>query len=117
MNLFVNIMIITLEFFLMLFMMRGKIKFFLDSKMSKSNRRKINKNTSFWSWLFYKKYIKCLPKEYLVCYFFHFIIYPILVVTFIILYFLNRLDYNNIDGTIIYSYFIISFIPLFVLKT
>ncbi len=116
MSLFVDILIVTLEFLLMFFMVRLKIKFFFDKKMSKSDRKNRNK-TNFWSWIFYKKYIQFLPKVYLVCYFSHFIIYPILVTTFIVLYSLGFLDYNNIDGTIIYSYFLISAVPLFVLKT
>lgn len=116
MSLWVDILIVTLEFLLMVFMTRLKIRFFFDKKMSKSERRLIRNETNFWNWIFYKKHIRYLPKGYLICYFSHLVIYPILVTIFIILHSLGFLDYNNIDGTIIYSYFLISTIPLFILK-
>ena len=102
MNLFFQILGLTLNLVLMFFLIRGVIKLYIDSVLDKRTRKSLAKNPSFDEWFFYKRYTAVLPKYFMWWYFANMALYILFVIIVVISYFLRM---HHIGPDIIKIYF------------
>ena len=102
MDLFYQILALTLSFVLMFFLVRGVLRIYIDSTLKKRQRKKFAKNQSFSEWFFYKRYKDILTKPKLFLYYSLFVLYVIFLTVIIILYLTGN---QTVGNKIIWAYF------------
>lgn len=110
MNLFVQLIAVTLVLILMFFITRGVIRMKIEYIVSKRERKRLSKNQSFKEWFFYKRYLNILPKSTLIWYYSNFVAYVISILSIIVL---NSIGKADVGQNIIWAYFSLYGISLF----
>ena len=113
MDLFYKILALTLNLFLMFFLIRGIIRMYTDSILKKRDRKARAKGQSFLEWFFYKRYLDVLPKSKLIWYYSNFISYVISILTVVILTLIGRSEHSKI---VVSAYFLIYAFSLLIEK-
>lgn len=101
-RLFIGLFALTVTFLLMFFLIRGVIRLYIDSVLTKRQRKKSKRNEKFVEWFTYKRYLDILPKSQIVWYYLNFVMFITAFVAMIILYALEMQDVNR---TILWIYF------------
>jgi len=105
MDLFYSLLLETLTLLLMFFLIRGIIRIYIDSILTKRQRKSRAKHQKFDEWFFYKRYMDVLPKLKLLWYYSNFVMYIIAVVCTLIFHFANIPEAGR---SIVYVYFAIN---------
>ncbi|MBE6580034.1 MAG: hypothetical protein E7650_00270 [Ruminococcaceae bacterium] len=105
MDLFYQILALTLTLFLMFFLIRGVTRMYIDSVLTKRQRKTRAKKQTFFEWFFYRRFLGVLPKFSLVWYYINFAVYFVMVIAVIIL---KIVGIPNIGRDIVWVYFAIN---------
>lgn len=100
----ISIFVLTLEFLLFFFLIRGVNRMYTDSILRKRQRQKL-KYSNFWDWLLYKQHYKILPKSRIIWYFSIFFEYIISIIIILICHFT---PFNEVGRYLVYTYFMIN---------
>ena len=101
---FVSSLALILCFLLMFFLIRGVNWLYIDSALTKRQRKKI-KSKNFIDWLLIKEYRSALPKSRIVWYFLNFLLFAISLVAIVLLHLFDEAEIGN---SIPWTYFVIN---------
>lgn len=104
----ISILVLTLEFLLFFFLIRGVNRMYTDSILRKRQRKKL-KYSNFLDWLLYKQHYKILPKSRIIWYFSIFFEYVISIIIIVICHFT---PFNEVGRYLVYTYFMINAVVL-----
>ena len=101
---FISLLALVLCFLLMFFLIRGVNWLYIDSALTKRQRKKI-KSKNFIDWLLLKEYRSALPKSRIVWYFLNFILLAISLIAIVLFYIFDK---SEIGSSVVWIYFVIN---------
>ena len=109
---FVSLLALILCFLLMVFLIRGVNWLYIDSVLTKRQRKKIKSN-NFMDWLLLKEHRSVLPKSRIVWYFLNFLLFAISLFAIVLFYLFDK---SEIGSSIPWIYFVINGVWLIAAK-
>ncbi len=83
------ILVVTLEFLIAFFFIRGNVSHIYESALNNSNKRKRRKGQNFFEWLFCVRFLDVIPKRHIVWLHSQPIVYLLVVCSFTVMHIIN----------------------------
>lgn len=109
---FISLLALVLCFLLMFFLIRGVNWLYIDSALTKRQRKKIKSN-NFIDWLLLKEHRSVLPKSRIVWYFLNFLLLAISLIAIVLFYIFEK---SEIGSSVVWIYFVINGVWLIAAK-
>ncbi len=101
---FGSLLALVCAFLLMFFLIRGVNWLYIDSNLTKRQRKKIKSN-NFMDWLLLKEHRSVLPKSRIVWYFLNFLLFAISLIAIVLFYIFDK---SEIGSSVVWIYFVIN---------